>query len=118
MLPGSDIDMALCIRRASFGWPAIHPKSGERSVIVSAGGQKYSYEMLWNLTGADNTQPLRRSADFTNYPRAIPEPARGGARPTIAGMGYTGQKEFYKQQIENEKANPPKYGSFRISGLG
>ena len=74
----ADIDTALCnpsrILRLAGG---IHPKSGERSVIVSAGGQKYSYEMLWNLTGNDNSATAQAVSKAGTYPRHPREPAQG-----------------------------------------
>ena len=78
-LPGSDIDTALCnpsrILRLAGG---IHPKSGDRSVIVSAGGQKYSYETLWNLTGTDNYSTAQAVSNFYEpTPAPSPEPAQG-----------------------------------------
>lgn len=117
-LPGSDIDKALCnpsrILRLAGG---IHPKSGDRSVIVSAGGQKYSYETLWNLTGNDNYSTAQAVSNFYEpTPRPSPDPVEAEVPENLQPLpewDTPEQKEFYKQQIENEKANPPKYGSFR-----
>ena len=54
-LPEAGIDSALCnpsrILRMAGG---THPSTGEQARFLSASGEKFSYERLWNLTGEDN----------------------------------------------------------------
>jgi len=126
-LPEADIDKGLHnparILRMAGG---VHPSTGEMSRILSAGGQKYSYEQLWNLTGNDSlpqASTLAAVRQFTAAPsRPAPVAAAPAARPGMPSVlpDYESEehKLFRQLQVENDVAHPPQYASFRDISRG
>ena len=114
-LPEADIDMALSnparILRLAGG---IHPSTGQNAEIVSAGGQKYSYEQLWNLTGDDSYTPeaAANPAVFIPAPAAYKEASARSAEPPIERKvlpeyGTPEWKAFAVFQEQNDSRNKP-----------
>ena len=120
-LPGAGIDTALSnpsrILRLAGG---VHPATGETSRYLSAGGQKYSYEQLWNLTGDD---PLpssdTRAAVDAYYAPAAPAPSIPAAQkpPTSGELRVIPEREtdewklFAQQQQLNDELHRPQANS-------
>ena len=73
----------------------IHPKTGEMARCISSGGQKYSLEQLWNLTGDDpyvEVSEATRNAVASFYeptPRTplVPERLFGGRTARVPRPG-------------------------------
>jgi hypothetical protein len=120
-LPDSDIDTALSnparILRLAGG---IHPSTGRHAEIVSAGGQKYSYEQLWNLTGADayvesDVAPptLVQLHPRPEKPATAVEVKVKSEHIPLPDWDSEEHKEFRKQQLENDRIHKPTVRSFR-----
>jgi len=116
-LPGAGIDFSLSnasriLRMAG----APHPKTGEMARYLSAGGQRYSYEQLWNLTGEDNYVKVSAAAaaavDSYYAPTSPPPPkAAGTERPDelvpLPDRDDPEFKDFLKQQLANDEEHQP-----------
>jgi len=125
-LPGASIDTALSnparILRLAGG---VHPATGEMSRMVSAGGQRYSYEQLWNLTGDDGlAQPSSSTLAAVrafNSPKAqLPAPVGApiaqppaGERKVLPDYDAPEHRLFRELQVENDLINRPQVGRFR-----
>lgn len=122
-LPEADIDMALSnparILRLAGG---VHPVTGMKAEIVSAGGQKYSYEQLWNLTGEDSFDhsPAKQVQAFYTPlkvkapPETNPELSKVESKYLpLPDYDTAEHKAFRKQQIANDVAHKPPVSSFR-----
>jgi hypothetical protein len=123
-LPTADIDTALCnparILRLAGG---IHPSTGQMSRVVSAGGQRYSYEQMWNLTGEDSMpsaallEAVRQfHSPAPQVPKVISEVAGRGAVETLKALPEWDSDEhklFRQLQVENDLIHKPEVGSFR-----
>jgi hypothetical protein len=126
-LPEADIDNALCnparILRLAGG---VHPSTGEMSRLVSAGGQRYSFEQLWNLTGEDgftaapsnSTLEAVRAFTGTAAPAAPAvehqaPPAADHQRNALPDYDTPEHKTFRVLQVENDQIHNPTIPSFR-----
>jgi len=125
-LPGASIDTALSnparILRLAGG---VHPATGEMSRMVSAGGQRYSYEQLWNLTGDDGlAQPSSSTLAAVrafNSPKAqLPAPVGApiaqrpaGERKVLPDYDAPEHRLFRELQVENDLIHQPQTRSFR-----
>ena len=71
-LPDSDIDTALYnparILRLAGG---THPETGETSRILTATGERFVYERLWNLTGENVSPPKPAPPRAKNQPQTL-----------------------------------------------
>ena len=117
-LPGAGIDFALSnpsrILRMAGG---IHPSTGEMARYLSAGGQRYSYEQLWNLTGDDVytkvSDDARAAVDAFYAPTSPPPPSQGVANTCPDSIERLPDrddprfKDFVHRQIENDEQNKP-----------
>ena len=116
-LPGSGIDSALSnpsrILRLAGG---VHPSTGETSRFISAGGQKYSYEQLWNLTGDDALPSAEARAavdDFYTASSHVSEvrKAQKQERPdeirVLPEHGTEEFRRFAQQQMLNDDLHQP-----------
>ena len=117
-LPGAGIDSALSnpsrILRLAGG---VHPKTGETSRYISAGGQKYSYEQLWNLTGDDALPSAEARAavdDFytaSSHVSEVPKAQKQERPDKIRVLPEHGTEEFRRfaqQQLLNDDLHQPK----------
>jgi hypothetical protein len=122
-LPNAEIDTALCnparILRLAGG---IHPETGEMSRMISAGGQRYSLEQLWNLTGPDSLPSAETLAAVRNHytpsqltsePAAPKASAPAGELKPLPDWDTPEHKAFRQQQVENDRVNKPEVASFR-----
>jgi hypothetical protein len=119
-LPEAEIDTALSnparILRLAGG---VHPSTGLKAEIVSAGGQKYSYEQLWNLTGTDpySEEVAAAPAYFPPARPAVAAPSESAVqvpsdRKPLPEWGSAEHKAFMAQQLENDKLHKPTVRSF------
>jgi len=121
-LEGAEIDTALSnparILRLAGG---LHPSTGQKAEIVSAGGQRYSYEQLWNLTGEDcftgeevskPATPIQLSGVKVSPPTpdAPTPPSEKKPLPDWDSPDY---ELFRKLQVENDLIHKPQVSSFR-----
>lgn len=121
-LRDADIDTALSnparILRLAGG---VHPTTGQKAEIVSAGGQKYSYEQLWNLTGEDclsqkeaasTTIPI--TLNSVKVPQKVPSaPVPPTEKKPLPDWDSPEYALFRKLQVENDRNQKPQVASFR-----
>ena len=115
---GAGIDSALCnparILRMAGG---VHPSTGEMARYISAGGQKYSYEQLWNLTGDDSYAISNLVTEFYAKPsRPTPAPTQQAPKEGLQELpDYDDpeHKEFRKQQVINDQEHRPEKSALR-----
>ena len=124
-LPGTSIDSALSnpsrvLRMA--GGP--HPSTGEMARFLSAGGQRYSYEQLWNLTGDDSYVKVSAAAAAavdSYYAPTSPPPPRAASTECPDELAPLPDrddpefKEFLKQQLANDEKHQP--GAARLTSF-
>lgn len=113
-LPSAEIDTALCnaarILRLAGG---IHPETGQRAEVVSAGGQRYSYEQLWNLTGDDNLPPTgEERVVLPSRPVRAEQVEQGALQPPVQrhplpDYDTPEHKQFCELQLENDRIHNP-----------
>lgn len=102
-LPGSDIDTALCnparILRLAGG---VHPETGQQSKVLTATGERFEYETLWELTSRDNELPSPPPKQEIPSPSAQPRQIEAFAPLELRALPDfdTEELEAFKQRQE------------------